>query len=77
MNPHDCLTNYTIDDTYYNADGIPILFTALNAYISAHPWFHCHVRAIPDTNPLVSHFAILTYSDGNRPNLYTINFKKI
>ena len=77
MNPHNYLTDYTIDDTYYNADGIPTLFTALDNYASAHSWFHYHIRAIPDSNPSVSHFAVITYTDGNRPNLYTFNFKKI
>lgn len=76
MNIYNFLKPYAQDDKYYKAEGARALYNYLAAYGEAHPWFHCSVMLIEDSNTEhYFHYAVMYWTEGQQPVLESFSFK--
>ena len=75
LNLHDVLKLYEYNKKYYRSEGVHVLFEYIEDYASAHPWFHCYWVKVEDSEPdKYFHYALIYWTDGQRPTLNTFNF---
>ena len=77
MDLHKLLSEYAVDETWYNADGYTGLVVYLLSYANNHPWFHYHATLVPDSNEKYFHYVVLYWTEGQRPTINTFNFVRV
>ena len=77
MDLHKLLKPYEISKKYYDSKGVKVLINFLESYAAAHSWFHCYYVLVEDSDPdCYFHYALIYWTDGERPTLNTFNFIK-
>ena len=74
---HELLKPYEFDKHYYKDEGYDTLLYYLMDYANAHPWFHWHGRVIEESNPRYFHYAVVYWTESERPTLNVFSFIRI